>query len=189
MNQLQELSTPFSTSRTDEMRHPLEPLTQAEVQQSVDLLRAMPDWTSNTRIISIALKEPSKDAIYAWPHVPVSERFASAVLMSSDRNRASTVLLDLAANTIAEVRMAPEGAQPTISMDEQIECEIAVLASEAFRAALERHYGIADTSLVTVDIWSAGYYGSDDHDKGQAPHPPHLLPSFGSLRQQLRASH
>ena len=46
-------------------------------------------------------------------------------------------------------------------MDEQVECEQAVLASEAFGAALHRHYGISDTSLVMVDIWSAGNYGSE----------------------------
>jgi Cu2+-containing amine oxidase len=43
-------------------------------------------------------------------------------------------------------------AQPTLSIDEQIECEQAVLSSPAFRAALEKQYGITDTSLVMVDI-------------------------------------
>jgi Cu2+-containing amine oxidase len=54
------------------------------------------------------------------------------------------------------------GAQPTLSIDEQVECEQAVLASEDFKTALKRHYGIADTSLVMVDISSAGNYGSDE---------------------------
>jgi primary-amine oxidase len=140
------------------MKHPLEPLTQSEVQQAVELLRASPDWTPTIRIISIALKEPPKSAVEAWPAVPVPERRATAVLMNIEINRASTVLLDLAADRILHVQLAPEGAQPTLSTDEQIECEQAVLASEDFRAALERQYGITDTSLVTVDIWSAGHY-------------------------------
>ena len=54
------------------------------------------------------------------------------------------------------------GAQPTMTIDEQIECEQAVLASAEFQAALKRHYGIEDTSLVMVDIWSAGNYGSEE---------------------------
>ena len=43
-----------------------------------------------------------------------------------------------------------------------MECEAAVLASPEFKAALEKHYGITDTSLVMVDIWSAGNYGSPE---------------------------
>ena len=41
-----------------------------------------------------------------------------------------------------------------------MECEQAVLASEDFRAALKKHYGITDTSLVMVDIWSAGNHAT-----------------------------
>ena len=150
------------------MNHPLEPLTQSEVQQAVELLRALPDWTPAIRIISVTLKEPPKTAVEAWPAVPVAGRRATAVLMNNALNRASTVLLDLAANRIIQVQLAPEGAQPTLSTDEQIECEQAVLASEDFRAALERQYGITDTSLVMVDIWSAGHYDQDDdRDTGQ----------------------
>src|SRR5258708_23627122 len=44
----------------------------------------------------------------------------------------------------------------------QIEGDQAVLGSPAFKAALKKHYGIEDTSLVMVDIWSAGNYGSEE---------------------------
>ena len=46
-----------------------------------------------------------------------------------------------------------------MTIDEQVECEQAVLASPEFKAALKKHYGIDDTRLVMVDIWSAGNYG------------------------------
>ncbi len=49
-----------------------------------------------------------------------------------------------------------------MTIDEQIECEQAVLASSEFKAALKKHYGTDDTSLVMVDIWSAGNYGSEE---------------------------
>jgi primary-amine oxidase len=49
-----------------------------------------------------------------------------------------------------------------MTSDEQVECEQAVLASPEFRAALKRQYGIEDTRLVMVDIWSAGNYGSEE---------------------------
>ena len=49
-----------------------------------------------------------------------------------------------------------------MTIDEQVECEQAVLASPEFKAALKKHYGIDDTQLVMVDIWSAGNYGSEE---------------------------
>ena len=77
------------------------------------------------------------------------------------------------------------GVQPTMTIDEQVECEQAVLASPEFRAALKKHTGVDDTSLVMVDIWSAGNYGV-----GGRPHPPArpaaLLPPHRPDRQRLR---
>ena len=49
-----------------------------------------------------------------------------------------------------------------MTIDEQVECEQAVLASPEFKAALKKSYGVDDTSLVMVDIWSAGNYGSEE---------------------------
>ncbi len=144
------------------LHHPLEPLTADEIQSAVQLLEAVPSRTASTRIISIILKEPPKPAVHAWPQETACCRQAQAVLLDNATNAASTVTLNLSSGTVVKVDPAPPGAQPTLSMDEQIECEQAVLASPEFRAALERQYGLRDTSLVMVDIWSAGNYGSEE---------------------------
>ena len=70
--------------------------------------------------------------------------------------------MNLTGGTVTCVRPAPPCSQPTLSLHEQIECEQAVLTSPLFQSALEKHYGIRDASLVMVDIWSAGYYGSEE---------------------------
>src|SRR5262249_8931873 len=54
---------------------------------------------------------------------------------------------------------------------EEGECEQAVLASSEFRAALQRQYGITDTSLVMVDIWSAGNYGDAEDSTRRLARP------------------
>ena len=142
--------------------HPLEPLSAAEIQSAVSILRDSPGFTPTTRIISIILREPEKSLVYAWPETSsTAARQAIAVLFDNAANQASTVTLDLG-GTILNVEKAPTGSQPTFSIDEQVECEAAVLASEEFKAALQRDYGISDTSLVMVDIWSAGNYGSEE---------------------------
>jgi primary-amine oxidase len=142
--------------------HPLEPLSAAEVERAVALLHGVPEFTPHTRIISIMLKEPPKDIVHRWPDIEAPDREAEAVMHDNARNVCFHLDLNLATGCVAPARYAPEGSQPTMSIDEQVECERAVLASEEFCNALKRHYGIEDTSLVMVDIWSAGNYGSEE---------------------------
>ena len=107
------------------------------------------------------------------------------VLFDNGRNVAIAVIVNLDAGKIVEVKEAPPGSQPTMTIDEQVECEQAVLASPEFKAALKKHYGIDDTTLVMVDIWSAGNYGIR-----RGPHAPAgpaaLLPAHRPDRQRLR---
>jgi primary-amine oxidase len=146
--------------------HPLEPLSAAEAAIAVSILRTMPAFTATTRIISITLREPAKELVYEWPSSPSTDREldreADVVLFDNVLNTAYAVVLNLTQENVTAVSTAPAGSQPTLSIDEQVECEQAVLASEEFRAALERQYGITDTSLVMVDIWSAGNYGTEE---------------------------
>jgi primary-amine oxidase len=142
--------------------HPLEPLSATEIQQAVAALKGLKDFGPATRIISIMLNEPAKSTVYDWPNGPAFRREAVAVLFDNAKNSVLSVTIDLDKGAVTKSQPGPAGAQPTLSIDEQVECEQAVLASEDFKAALEKHYGITDTSLVMVDIWSAGNYGSEE---------------------------
>jgi primary-amine oxidase len=143
--------------------HPLEPLSAREVQQAVSLLREHGKLTPTTRIVSISLKEPPKSSVHGWPAQAAGtpSREAFAVLFDNASNSCFEATLSLPRQEVLSWRHVP-GAQPTMTIDEQVECEQAVLASTEFRAALQRQYGITDTSLVMVDIWSAGNYGSEE---------------------------
>jgi primary-amine oxidase len=151
--------------------HPLEPLTASEIKQAVSLLKDLSIFTPSTRIISIMLKEPSKVLVHGWCRDTAIDREASAVLLDNAANVTVTVSLNLSKNQLVQIQPAPVGAQPMLSMDEQIECEQAVLGSEEFRSALQRHCGVTDTSLVMVDIWSAGNYGSEEEHTNRLVRP------------------
>jgi primary-amine oxidase len=161
-----ETSQPVSSWETGEAnsssRHPLEPLSAAEIATAVQLLKTHPVFTPATRIVSVMLREPDKTKVFSWREKPLHERQALAVLVDNDINAAYAVTLNLFDSTVIHVEQALAGSQPTLSMDEQIECEQAVLASSEFRAKLKEHYGVTDPSLVMVDIWSAGNYGSNE---------------------------
>ena len=138
------------------LQHPLEPLTADEVRLAVSLLRDTGKVTPTTRFVSVALKEPPKAAVLT-PAGPVP-REAFAVLFDNATNSCYEATVSLTGRAVTGWVHVP-GVQPTMTIDEQVECEKAVLASPEFRAKLKEHYGTDDTSLVMVDIWSAGYYG------------------------------
>jgi primary-amine oxidase len=93
---------------------------------------------------------------------------------ASIQREADVVLFDNGTNSCYEAHLSLEGqgrvialnhvpgVQPTMTIDEQVECEQAVLQSTRFQELLREHYSIDDVSLVMVDIWSTGYYGQEE---------------------------
>jgi primary-amine oxidase len=142
-------------------RHPLEPLSRDEVQRAVSVLKSNGKVTPTTRFVSVSLKEPAKEAVHGFTGKEKVARQAFAVLFDNSANSCFEATIALDDNRLVAYRHIP-GAQPTMTIDEQIECEQAVLASPEFKTALKKHYGIEDTRLVMVDIWSAGYYGEEE---------------------------
>lgn len=143
------------------MRHPLEPLSAAEVQQAVQLLKSLGKVTPTTRFVSVSLKEPDKTRVHRFPDSGLLPREAFCVLFDNGANTCHEASISLASNGLVSWKSI-SGVQPTMTIDEQVECEQAVLASPEFKTALKKQYGIDDTRLVMVDIWSAGNYGSEE---------------------------
>jgi primary-amine oxidase len=157
----QPLAVAFPGSPLGTPRHPLEPLSAAEVCAAVRILRDAEKATPSTRFVSISLHEPPKAEVHAFPDGAHAPRRAFAVLFDNAQNACHEAVVNLGSSSLERWRHIP-GVQPTMTVDEQIECEATVLASPEFRDALLRHYGISDASLVMVDIWSAGNYGSEE---------------------------
>src|SRR5690349_7867264 len=144
---------------TATVKHALEPLTAQEVSLAVALLKDHGKVTPTTRFVSVSLREPPKEVVYTGQ--PVTRREANAVLFDNGTNSCFEAAVSLTERKLIGWKHVP-GVQPTMTFDEQVECEQAVLASPEFKAALKKHYGIEDTRLVMVDIWSAGNYGSEE---------------------------
>jgi primary-amine oxidase len=144
---------------TTAVTHPLEPLTAQEVTLAVTILKDNGKVTPTTRFVSVSLREPAKEEVYAGK--PPTRREANAVLFDNGTNSCYETSVSLTDRKLLAWKHIP-GVQPTMTADEQIECEQAVLASPEFQAALKKHYGNVDPKLVMVDIWSAGNYGQEE---------------------------
>jgi primary-amine oxidase len=140
--------------------HPLEPLTADEVKLAVSVWKDTGKVTPTTRFVSVSLKEPAKELVHKPTGKPVP-REAFAVLFDNATNSCYETAVSLTERKLLSWKHVPN-VQPTMTADEQVECEQAVLASPEFKAALKKQYGIDDTKLVMVDIWSAGNYGSEE---------------------------
>ena len=150
----------FAAAERSPVAHPLEPLSAAEVARAVAVLKQHGKVTPTTRFVSVSLHEPAKTWLQTSPPVSVP-REAFLVLFDNGQNACYEAVVSLHDAQLLSYRHLP-GVQPTMTIDEQVECEQAVLQNPEFQALLKEYYGLEDTRLVMVDIWSAGNYGSEE---------------------------
>jgi len=150
------------------MSHPLEPLSAAEIQKCVSILREANKVSPTTRFVSVQLKEPLKANVHAGQTALPREAFI--VLFDNATNSCFEAVVSITQSSVLSWKHIP-GVQPTMTIDEQVECERAVLESPEFAKALHEQYGILDVSLVMVDIWSAGYYGTEEEGTRRLARP------------------
>ena len=137
--------------------HALDPLTPAEIERAVSILRAERELGSRVRFESVELREPPKDSIASRNGHGPAGREAMIILLDNDTGATHEAVVSLTEGRVASWTHIP-GVQPRLMLDEFFECENAVKESEEFRAALRKR-GIDDTGMVMVDPWPAGNYG------------------------------
>jgi primary-amine oxidase len=151
-----------STKSDVKTRHPLESLSLDEIKLAVDVLKKQNDKvTPTTRFVSVTLREPAKEKILNTTNEIIS-READVVLFDNGTNSCyeARILLENEGEIISFEHIP--NVQAAMTVDEQVECEQAVLRSVQFQELIREHYGINDVNLVMVDIWSGGYYGKEE---------------------------
>lgn len=152
-----------------DIHHPLEPLTPEEMKAAVRILRDRKKLGSKVRVVSIVLREPDKASVRKFEAGTKIRRDAFAVLFDNGANKCFEAVVSLDQERVKSWKHIA-GVQPTMTADEQIECEKVVLESEEFREACKRH-GVEDISLVMVDIWTAGHYGTAEESTKRLARP------------------
>jgi primary-amine oxidase len=143
-----ELANPFS--------HPLDPLTAEEITTAVTLVRKQKSLSKTVRFATVTLNEPPKSVVLNFQLGDLIRREAFIVLLDNATAQTYEAIVSLTEQTVISWQHIPN-VQPSIMLDEFIECEAAVKASPEFQAALKKR-GIDDVDLVMVDPWSAGHY-------------------------------
>jgi primary-amine oxidase len=148
-------------------RHPLDPLTAAEITSVTATLRrdqgVGPDW----RFASIELAEPAKEQLAEPGKKQLAELDEGAA--ATDRAAIAVCWNRADGQAYRAVVALPEGAgpgsvrswehlpgqQPNMTVDEWHECDEMLRGQPALIAALARR-GITDQDLVLTDVWAYG---------------------------------
>jgi len=155
-----------STSPAIVKSHPLDPLTRAEIETTVEVLRGQDELGEGLRFISVMLREPSKGSLRAWDEGgEPPARVASAILFDRASGSTYEALVDAGAARLVELKKV-EGVQPAIMVEEYEECERLLKEHPDFHAAIERRGLDVEESLelITIDPVPAGNYGIPEEE-------------------------
>ncbi|MEM7535708.1 MAG: primary-amine oxidase [Chloroflexota bacterium] len=140
-------------------QHMLDPLTTAEITQTVELVKNTPQFQVNDALCFniIRLLEPLKETVLnATPNSPKMRRAFSIVF---DRATGQTyeVVANLTGNSIESVIHIPN-VRTSILAEEFDLAEAAAKVDPRFQEAMAKR-GITDMSKLFMDPWCCGFYG------------------------------
>ena len=148
-------------------RHPLDPLDADEIRVAVETVQKEKPHAAGFRFVTIMLNEPAKELILHPSRDTVVPRAAFMVLVDKASGTGYEAVVDLGKRKVARFDPLATGVQPSITLDEFLECEEAARKSPAFQAAMKKR-GIENLNLVMIDAWSAGHYGNEPaEDQGK----------------------
>src|SRR5262249_52433998 len=148
----QALDAPEATTPAPPPRHPLAPLTAAEIEAACAAVVASGRVAVGVRFVYCTLAEPPKADVLGWDGAPVP-RLVDCVTYDKAARLVQWVTVSLDDRTVVGVSDVP-GVQPPILLEEWVANADAIKADPRWQAAMARR-GITDTSLVQIDPWPA----------------------------------
>ncbi|MEM9150988.1 MAG: tyramine oxidase, partial [Cyanobacteria bacterium P01_F01_bin.3] len=142
--------------------HPLEPLTPEEIETAVAIVRENQSLAASVRFNTVTLKEPPKQTVFDFNPGDSISREAFIILLDNATAKTYEAVVSISEGIVKSWEHIPN-VQPSIMLDEFVECEAAVKANPDFQAVIAKR-GITNPDLVMVDPWSAGNYGIAEED-------------------------
>jgi len=135
--------------------HPLTPLTPAEILRAASIGRQGAPFPEEPLFERIQLHEPPKEL---WVAGKPTEREAEVFIFRRSSIGVWKLIVSLSQEIVIAKKYYPN-ARPMLQLEQFTAIEEAVRACPEFQAACRKH-GIEDMSLVCIDPWSAGAFGS-----------------------------
>lgn len=134
--------------------HPLDSLTEAEITNAVEILKAAPNFPQTALFSTVVLHEPPKTEVLNFKPGAPFRREAFAVVLDREKNKTYEGIVDLRARkTLSWKEIA--NVQPLIFQGEYEVLEELVKADSRWQSAMRKR-GITDFEKVAVDGWAVG---------------------------------
>jgi primary-amine oxidase len=157
-NQTAPAAAPAAPAATAADRHPLDPLTVAEIEAAAKILRAAPQFPANGVFSTIVLNEPAKADVLAYTAASPINRQAFSIVLDRPGNKTFEAVVDLNKSAIASWTEV-KGVQAPLLQTEYDELNKIVAANPEWQAAIRKR-GITDLSKVQIDGWAVGQVGA-----------------------------
>ncbi len=142
------------------VRHPLDPLTTAEITTVVETLKAAGKVDADTRFPQIQLAEPPKGEVLDWTPESAIPRTAFAVVRQGAKAAEATV--DLVGKKMTSWRELSD-MQTSILLEEFYSVGDIVKANADWKAAMKKR-GFDAVDKIYCAPLSAGYYGAKEEE-------------------------
>jgi primary-amine oxidase len=164
------MTFPIDTHQTSappqDYRHPLDPLTAGEIEQTTRILNTSGPIGPEVRIMAYSLHEPPKEAVLAFQAGQPVAREVFVVMRDHARRLTIEAVVDLPQETIMSWRERGD-VQPALTYPEVFAAQEAALADAAFQKACAAR-GITDLGSIVLFPWTAGNWGPEDAaDRGR----------------------
>jgi Cu2+-containing amine oxidase len=165
--------TPATTSPEDtgtSPRHPLDPLTGAEIEAATSILKRDRNLADSARFVYVTLREPAKETVLNHQLGQIPDREAHIVLRERAERKTYEATVSITAGEVRHWAELPN-VQPPVMLEEFLATEEAVRKDPRWQQAMRRR-GVTDFDMVMIDPWSVGYNGPEDGaDQGRFLRP------------------
>lgn len=134
--------------------HPLDPLSSAEIEKTVSVLRTSPNFPRTALFSTVQLSEPAKETVLSFKPGSTVQRKAFAIVFDREKNKTFEAEVDLSSAKIANWKEI-SGVQPLVFSGEYEVLEELVKADPRWQAAMKKR-GISAFEDVAVDGWAVG---------------------------------
>lgn len=144
--------------------HPLDPLSQSEMDVMVKILTDAGKLNSSSRFPIVTLQEPGKEEVRGFQAQAPFKRQAFAVILDHSQGRVFETVVDLTAGKVASWKDLP-GKHPGVLVEEFEYPAKIVRQHPGWQEAMKKR-GITDFANVQIDTWGAGILSPEDHRSG-----------------------
>ena len=134
--------------------HPLNPLTNVEIEAAAKIIRQAPQWPETGMFSTIVLKEPPKSEVLAYTSGSGFTRQAFSIVLDRRGNRTFETVVDLRAGNIVSWNEIKGVQAPILEGEYEVLSRI-VKQDPAWQAAMRKRQ-ITDFATVQVDGWAVG---------------------------------